>query len=74
MRAASIGGGSSKPRSRKSAAQVKNIVNKDDANLTEARLEIGRYIERYYSFRLHQSLGGRTPDAAYAKGRFETAS
>jgi putative transposase len=50
------------------------VYLKDYADLPEARREIGAYIERYNSFRPHQALGGRKPDAAYAEGRRESAA
>ncbi len=53
--------------------KYEEVYLKDYANLTEARQEIGGYIERYNSFRPHQSLGGRTPDAVYEEGRSDAA-
>ena len=49
--------------------KYEEVYLKDYADLTEAPRQIGRYIERYNSFRPHQSLGGRTPDMVYAEGR-----
>jgi len=46
--------------------KYEEVYLKDYSDLTEARREIGHYIERYNSFRPHQSLGGRTPDSVYA--------
>jgi hypothetical protein len=37
--------------------------------VTEARREIGSYINCYNTFRPHQSFAGRTPDMAYAESR-----
>jgi putative transposase len=54
--------------------KYEEVYLKDYADLTEARREIGRYIERYNSFRPHQSLGGRTPDSVYAEGGTESAA
>jgi putative transposase len=50
------------------------VYLKDYTNLIEARREIGRYIERYNSFRPHQPLGGRTPDNTYAEREAQGAA
>jgi putative transposase len=54
--------------------KYEEVYLKDYVDLTEARREIGGYIKRYNSFRPHQSLGGRTPDTAYAEGCRENAA
>jgi putative transposase len=54
--------------------KYEEVYLKDYTDLTEARREIGRYIERYNSFRPHQSLGGRTPNTVYTEGRSENVA
>lgn len=54
--------------------KYEGVYLKDYTDLLEARREIGRYIERYNSFRPHQSLGDRTPDSIYAQGGTESTA
>jgi putative transposase len=48
--------------------KYEEVYLKDYTDLVEARREIGGYIERYNSFRPHQSLGGLTPNMTYIDG------
>ena len=54
--------------------KYEEVYLKDYVDLIEARREIGNYIERYNSFRPHQSLEGRTPNMAYTVGGSESAA
>jgi putative transposase len=54
--------------------KYEEVYLKDYVDLVEARREIGSYIERYNSFRPHQSLEGRTPNMAYTVGCRQSAA
>jgi putative transposase len=54
--------------------KYEEVYLKDYVDLPEARREIGRYIERYNSFRPYQSLGGQTPDSIYAEKGMQDAA
>lgn len=45
------------------------VYLKDYNNVPECREGIGRYIQKYNSFRPHSSLGGITPDMAYGNNQ-----